>query len=172
MYEFFAKLKMWQKVVGVAVVLFVLLQVFSIGTLSSQTNPPVVQEPAWDSPQTRQLAERACFDCHSNETVWPLYGKVAPVSWLITRDVVDGRRHVNFSEWNTYAEEAEEFAEVIQEGEMPMAIFLPLHPEARLTDAEKQQLIDGLRATVAASPGGQQSGGEGGEEEHEEEEYE
>ncbi|MBI5081140.1 MAG: heme-binding domain-containing protein [Chloroflexi bacterium] len=48
-----------------------------------KTNPPVTAEPKWDSEQTRALAKRACFDCHSNETVWPWYSNVAPVSWLI-----------------------------------------------------------------------------------------
>src|SRR5687768_3027163 len=56
------------------------------------TNPPVRQEPAWDRPQTRALVARACFDCHSNETTWPWYSHIAPVSWLIQRDVVEGRR--------------------------------------------------------------------------------
>jgi hypothetical protein len=159
--------------IGIMVVVgvVVLLQLFSIPTLQQQTNPPVVQEPAWDSPQTRQLAQRACFDCHSNETQWPWYSKVAPVSWLITRDTIEGREHVNFSDWGRYSEEAEEFAEVIREGEMPLPIYLPLHPEARLSAAEQQQLIDGLVATVGQSQGSEQ-GEEHEEEEHEEEEYE
>src|SRR3954471_20544503 len=64
-----------------------------------QTDPPVVAEPTWDRPQTRSLAQRACFDCHSNETQWPLYTRVAPVSWLVTFDVLRGRRNLNFSAW-------------------------------------------------------------------------
>src|SRR5215831_3235209 len=76
----------------------VLIQLIPFGR--EHTNPPVTQEPAWDSPGTRELAKRACFDCHSNETVWPWYSRVAPVSWLTQRDVNGGRRHVNFSEWN------------------------------------------------------------------------
>jgi mono/diheme cytochrome c family protein len=55
-------------------------------------NPQVTQESRWDSARTRALAARACFDCHSNETVWPWYSNVAPVSWLIQRDVDEGRR--------------------------------------------------------------------------------
>src|SRR6478735_10619944 len=66
----------------------------------AHTNPPVRLEPAWDSPQTRELAARACFDCHSNLTKWPWYSNVAPVSWLIQRDVDGGRAALNFSEWN------------------------------------------------------------------------
>ena len=59
------------------------------------TNPPVIAEPAWDSPQTRALFFRACADCHSNETTWPWYSTIAPASWLITRDVMEGRATFN-----------------------------------------------------------------------------
>jgi hypothetical protein len=108
-------------------------------------NPPVVSEPTWDSPQTRALAKRACFDCHSNETVWPWYSYVAPVSWLVYNDTMEGRRRLNFSEWTSSLQRRTvEFAEVIQGGEMPPAVYLPMHPTAQLTAAEKQQLITGL----------------------------
>jgi len=60
-------------------------------------NPPVLAEPSWDSPQTRVLTARACFDCHSNATVWPWYSNIAPISWLVQHDVDEGRRAVNFS---------------------------------------------------------------------------
>ena len=107
-------------------------------------NPPVVSEPNWDSPQTRLLVKRACFDCHSNETVWPWYSYVAPVSWLVYSDTMQGRQRLNFSEWNNKSRDVREIAEVIQEGEMPPTIYLPLHPSAQLTAAEKEQLITGL----------------------------
>mgnify|MGYP001194389411 CR=1 FL=1 len=107
-------------------------------------NPPVSSEPNWDNPQTRTLAKRACFDCHSNESRWTLYAYIAPVSWLIYSDIMQGRSRLNFSEWNTHPQAAGEIASSIQEGEMPPAIYLPLHPEAKLTTAEKQQLITGL----------------------------
>jgi len=63
------------------------------------TDPPIVREPHWDSPRTRELTRRACFDCHSNETSWPWYARYAPVSWLVTSDVADARRDLNFSDW-------------------------------------------------------------------------
>jgi mono/diheme cytochrome c family protein len=108
-------------------------------------NPAVVAEPPWDSAQTRALAKRACFDCHSNESVWPLYSYLAPVSWLIYSDVMQGRARLNFSEWTSaQLRRAGEVTRVIQEGEMPPAIYLPMHPSARLTAAEKQQLSTGL----------------------------
>jgi hypothetical protein len=121
------------------------------------SNPPVTAEPQWDSPETQALAERACFDCHSNETVWPWYSHVAPVSWLLQRDVDEGREHLNFSEWDRPQDDADEAAEMVREDEMPPWFYLPTHPEARLTDAEKQTLIKGLEATF----------GSGGEHDHE-----
>ena len=131
--------------------LIVLIQFIPFGR--DHTNPAVVAEPNWDSPQTRALFFRACADCHSNETVWPWYSQVAPVSWLVVRDVVEGREQFNISEWGRPENEGDEAAETVQEGEMPLWFYVPLHPEANLTAAERQQLIDGLVATF---------GGEGG----------
>ena len=76
-------------------------------------------EPSWDSPETRALATQACFDCHSNETEWPAYSAVAPVSWLIQHDVSEGRAVLNFSEWQRPQEEAKEADEEVLEGEIP-----------------------------------------------------
>ena len=111
------------------------------------TTPPVTGEPTWDSATTRDLVERTCYDCHSNETKWPWYSNVAPISWLVQNDVNEGREHLNFSEWDRKQEHADEAAEEVRDGEMPLWVYLPAHPEARLTDAEKQQLISGLEAT-------------------------
>ncbi|MBL8058704.1 MAG: heme-binding domain-containing protein [Anaerolineales bacterium] len=114
-----------------------------------QTNPPVAAEPAWDSPATRALAQRACFDCHSNETVWPWYSKVAPAAWLVTRDVLGGRAQLNFSEWAVHAghNHADEAGELVTSGEMPLPLYVVMHPQADLTPAERQQLADGLLRT-------------------------
>ncbi len=118
-----------------------------------KTNPPVVSEPAWDSPQTRALAKDACFDCHSNETVWPWYAKIAPVSWLVKTDVNAGRSALNFSEWGQGEMEAGDLAETINEGGMPPAYYTLMHPNAKLSDSEKQALIIGLQASVGQSSG-------------------
>lgn len=149
-------------VVAAVAALLLLIQVVPYGR--AHENPPVVQEPNWDSAQTRELAQRACFDCHSNETVWPWYSNVAPVSWLVQHDVDEGRQYLNFSNWGQgeAAGEPDEMGEVIFEGEMPPAQFLITHPEAKLTDAEKQALADGLMRTAGMSP---VAGGEGGENE-------
>ncbi len=107
-------------------------------------NPPVVAEPPWDSPQTRELFVRACADCHSNQTRWPWYSHIAPVSWLVQRDVEEGRSKLNLSLWGSAKQELDDIPEVIREGSMPPRIYLPTHPEARLSDSEKEALIQGL----------------------------
>ena len=117
------------------------------------TNPPVAKEPAWDSPQTRDLVRRACFDCHSNETTWPWYSNVAPVSWLVQRDVNGGRSHLNFSEWDHPQRHAKDVAEQVKEGDMPPWFYLPMHPNAKLSDAEKSALIAGAEKTLGAQAG-------------------
>src|SRR5271163_751351 len=121
----------------------VLIQLVPFGR--QHTDPPVVKEPAWDSPQTRALAQRACFNCHSNETVWPWYSSVAPVSWLTQRDVNGGRSHLNFSEWNKPQRHAGHVVEEIKTGDMPPWFYLPMHPEARLSAAEQSALMAGFQ---------------------------
>jgi mono/diheme cytochrome c family protein len=127
---------------------FVLIQLVPYGR--NHSNPAVVSEPNWDSPQTRELAQRACFDCHSNETVWPWYSNVAPISWLTQHDTDEGREHLNFSTWGSGGQGREpgEAVETIAEGQMPPPVYLITHPEARLTSAEKQTLMEGLRTTI------------------------
>lgn len=129
------------------VALFVLIQLIPV----DRSNPPVTREVAWDSAETRAIAVRACYDCHSNETVWPAYAYVAPISLIVAHHVEDGRRVLNFSEWDR-ANHAHEIIEVIEDGEMPLDSYLPLHPEAKLTEAEKSQLIEGIKNTLANDP--------------------
>jgi hypothetical protein len=130
-------------VIGVAVLALSQLIVSPL-----KTNPPVVSEPKWDSPQTRTLAKRACFDCHSNETVWLWYSNVPPISWLVVSDTVRGRARLNFSEWGQRGVRTGETGEVIRGGEMPPSVYLITHPEARLSATDKQQLIDGLSRSL------------------------
>ena len=117
------------------------------------SNSPRTMEPLWDSATTRELARRACFDCHSNETAWPRYANVAPVSWLVQYDVDEGRAKLNFSEWARPQEEAGEAAEVMAEGEMPPSTYLLMHRTARLSASERQQLMDGLARTIGNASG-------------------
>ena len=127
----------------------------------SVENPPVSQGPSWDTPQTADLARRACYDCHSNEVVVPWYGHVAPVSWLLRHDVDEGRAAMNLSELDRPQEDAHEAGEEVLENEMPPLAYLALHPEARLTDAERQLLAAGLDATLGGEHASAHSSGAG-----------
>jgi hypothetical protein len=124
----------------------VLIQFIPFG--HDHTNPPVTKEPAWNSPETGDLIRRACYDCHSNETVWRWYSHVAPVSWLVQRDVNQGRRHLNFTEWDREQRHAKDVNAEVNTGDMPPWFYLPLHATARLSDTEKQALIDGAAKTL------------------------
>lgn len=110
-------------------------------------NPAAQREPAWDSAYTRELAVRACFDCHSNRTEWPWYAAIAPVSWLVQRDVDDGRRTLNFSEWDRPQRVAREAERAVREGAMPPRRYVVPRADARLSAAERQELILGFEAT-------------------------
>jgi heme-binding protein len=111
-------------------------------------NPPVTREPAWDSPATRELAKRACFDCHSNETEWPVYASIAPVSWLVQHDVTEGRGVLNFSEWHRSQEGAKDASEEVRQREMPPATYRFVHAHARLSTVEMERLANGLVKTM------------------------
>lgn len=114
----------------------------------AHANPPVVKEPPWDVSGTRELAVRACFDCHSNETRWPWYSHVAPLSWLVQSHVEDGRKSLNFSEWQRTYKDADEASEAVTEGYMPLDSYVVAHPRARLSPDEKERLAQGLEKTV------------------------
>ena len=134
--------------------LFLLAQLVPVWLL--QTNPRVTGQPTWDSARTATLVTDACFDCHSNATTWPWYSHVAPVSWLVTQDVVRGRSHLNFSEWQTGvgyggrspAELADRAARAVSSGDMPPSYYTIMHPKASLSTAQRQQLAAGLLASL------------------------
>lgn len=139
------------QILGGLVLLFGLIQLVPYGR--AQTNPPVTGEPAWDSPRTRALAVRACFDCHSNQTIWPWYSHVAPISWFLQNHVDGGRARLNFSTWNPQAPQkaAKHADREVERGDMPLSTYLWMHPDARLSDTDKAALVKGLRATFGAS---------------------
>jgi len=109
-----------------------------------RTNPQVtgeIEAPA----EVMDILRRSCYDCHSNETVWPWYSRVAPLSWKVVHDVDEGREEMNFSEWSGYperkrAKKIHEVWEEVSEGEMPPWYYTPLHPEVELSAADKETL--------------------------------
>ena len=117
----------------------------------TRDNPPVTGEPKWDKPATREVFFKTCSDCHSNETRYPWYSSIAPVSWMVERDIRDGRKHFNVSEWNRSERGGEDAAEQVQKGEMPIGLYLLMHPSANLNAAEKKKFADGLMKTFGGN---------------------
>jgi hypothetical protein len=126
----------------------------------ARTNPSIDPAHELQAPQpAASILQRSCIDCHSNRTVWPWYAQVAPVSWLLADDVKDGRKEMNFSEWTTFtprrqANKLKQVCEQIEQHEMPLWFYLPLHPKAKLTDADRKVLCDwakGERAKIIAA---------------------
>lgn len=119
-----------------------------------RSNPNISGEILAPSP-IKSILKRACYDCHSHETVWPWYSTVAPMSWLVAWDVREGREELNFSIWNQYSDKKKqkkfkEIVEEIDENEMPPWFYLPLHPEAWLSPEDNQQLREWATSSKVA----------------------
>lgn len=111
---------------------------------AAESNQTILREAQID-PDTLVIIERACQNCHSQKTVWPWYSHVAPVSWLLARDVQKARLHMNLSRWQGYSTDEQlrllsAIGSAVRNRQMPVQRYLLLHPEARLTDAERQQI--------------------------------
>ena len=136
--------------IGVIILFFILIQLIPV-TLS---NPAIIEDITAPR-KIKSILKRACYDCHSHETVWPWDSKVAPASWLLAWDVHEGREELNFSNWSRYAEKkrSKKFKEIVEEldeGEMPPWFYLPLHPEASLSPEDQQQLREWASKNVQA----------------------
>lgn len=115
-----------------------------------RTNPPVTGDLDAPAP-VKAILKAACYDCHSNETTWPWYSRVAPVSWLVARDVRSGRRHVNFSTWDQYDADrryaiARRALKEVQRGKMPPWFYVIKHPDGKMTP-EKQAVLEAWAKT-------------------------
>jgi hypothetical protein len=135
-----------------ALAVFLLIQLVPYGR--DHSNPAPTRAIAFDSPRTEQLATGACGDCHSDLTNWPIESSIAPASWLIQRDVEGGRSRLNFSEWDHPQPALSEVVGQIKGGGMPPLQYKLLHPDARLSDSEKADLVAGLTRTYAEDPPG------------------
>ena len=146
------KIIIW--LLGLAILGYLVLEVAQFVVFGLPDNPPVTHEVQWDSSRTEELWNRVCQDCHSNETIWPWYSYVFPSAVLVLDDVRDGREKFNVSTNNL--DEAKEIGEQIEEGEMPPSKYILLHPNANLTDEEKEQLMAGLSTTFNVSGEGEE----------------
>jgi heme-binding protein len=120
-----------------------------------RTNGPAAEDIGAPAP-VAEVMRRACHDCHSQATVWPWYGYVAPVSWLLAYDVTEARDHMDLSTWSALparkrAKRLDHIAEEVEDREMPPAIYRLMHPEARLDDASRAMLVEWARSAAAAT---------------------
>jgi mono/diheme cytochrome c family protein len=131
------------RVAAVLLLVFLALQLVPYGW--TKTNPPVTAAAPWPNEQAESVARTSCYACHSNETEWPAYSYVAPMSWLVRNDVEGGREEMNFSEWDEdSADTAEDSEDEIVEGRMPLPNYRRIHRDAQLSDQEAAVLIDAL----------------------------
>src|SRR5215831_1822233 len=130
-------MKTFRRITVAVIVVAVAIQLVPI----SRTNPPVETEVA--APYNVQaIITRSCYDCHSNETVWPWYSHVAPVSWVVVYDVREGRTDLNFSEWGSYSikEKGDKLDDIcgrVRRDEMPDGKYTLIHRNARLSNDER-----------------------------------
>jgi hypothetical protein len=135
-------MKSTHKILSLAAIILTLLLIQLAPV--ERTNPPVEKEITVPG-NVMGILRKACYDCHSNLTNWPWYSSIAPVSWLLVSDVLEGREELNFTTWNRYPDKKQsanrkKVWEEVNEGEMPLLAYRLLHPEAKLSAAEKEQL--------------------------------
>jgi cytochrome c551/c552 len=132
----------WLKKLAVGLIaVFIVVQFVPV----ARVNPTERGQLAAPS-EVQALLQRACYDCHSNETQWPWYSQIAPMSFLIARDVTEGRREINFSTWSQYNErrktrKLKEIAKQVEKGKMPQWYYVSLHPDAKLSAADRELII-------------------------------
>jgi hypothetical protein len=145
--------------------IFVIVVVLLIGAQFipvNRSNPPVtgqIQVP----PDVSRILRTSCYDCHSNETVWPWYSYVAPVSWMVAHDVHEGRSKMNFSTWQEMskkdqAEKVRKIWEHVSEGKMPPERYLIKHRNARLTEEDRRILHEWTQSWNAGTKAGEEAG--------------
>ena len=145
-------MKKWKLLLLAVLFGFAVAQFFN----PTRTNPPVKNDflTATQPPAAVAASLRvACYDCHSHETIWPWYAKIAPVSWLIVSDTTEGREHLNLSDWPTepdrVAKKLDRMNEVVDYREMPPKKYTLIHPNARLTEVQRREILDWTDATAA-----------------------
>jgi hypothetical protein len=147
---------------AVLIGLFVAIQLVSYGWWHE--NPPVVKDAPWPDAESRRIARESCYSCHSNETDWPFYAYVAPMSWLVRYDVESGRDELNFSDWDEFSDEADDAVEMVREGDMPLDRYTWIHRDAALAQAERDHLVDALMQMAGEDGDDDDSGrGNGGD---------
>jgi hypothetical protein len=134
------------KALGVIVAVLLLMQIYR----PAKTNPPENSAHTFAAnttmtPEVEHIFNTSCADCHTYSTEWPQYSYVAPISWIVTDDVNEGRRHLNLSDWASYPltrqqAKLESICEEIQDGGMPLRQYTWLHPRTALTQSQRETI--------------------------------
>ncbi len=128
--------------------LFVIIQFIPSGRPANQ---PIVGQDIFEiieiPAEVESLLKNACYDCHSQSVKYPWYSYVAPVSWLVARDVNMSREHIDFGNWGKLTKRKQikalgEIAEEIEDGNMPMQIYITMHSEANLTTEQRALIVN------------------------------
>ncbi len=139
--------KIIRKILVVLLIILVLIQFVRIDKTNPTTDSTkdfiIVTNP---DTETATILKTSCYDCHSNESTYPWYTNIAPVSWWIKHHIDEAREELNFSEWGNYKpkkanHKMEEAVELVEEGEMPMSSYTLIHGSAKLSEAQKEKLI-------------------------------
>ncbi len=139
---------MKKKIIYGIVILLVIIQFIPINhSVPEQITADHFYEATQPSPSVKATMDAACMDCHSFNTTYPWYSRVAPLSWWIQDHINEGREHLNFAVWNTYSDKKkdhklEELIEEVKEHEMPLDSYTWMHDEAKLTDEQRNELIN------------------------------
>lgn len=143
---------MIKKILKIVVIAIVVIFVGMQAIRPTLSNPPVDEALTINSrtqmtPDVASILDRSCRDCHTNKTVWPWYTKVAPVSWWLADHVNEGRQNLNMSEWGKLPKDRQDrklrqICDEIQDGQMPLSTYLPMHPAAKLSEQDKKTLCD------------------------------
>ncbi len=134
----------WSIIIAVVII----IQLIPSGkpdVIESNKNDLLVNNHIPDS--VSHILKNACYDCHSNETIYPWYAYIAPVSWLVSRDTKIGRENLNFSEWELLskmdkAKMLDEIVDEVESGAMPMSIYVVMHPEAKLSMSDRDMIMN------------------------------
>ncbi len=148
-------MKTTKKIIVLLLVVFIAMQLYRpeknqaqgahTALFLTETKPPK---------DVKLILEQTCYDCHSNDTKYPWYNNVAPVSYWMANHVKDGKKHLNFSDWENYSakkkdHKLEEVVEMIEDGEMPLKEYTWTHEEAKLTEIQRNAVIEWAKRTRA-----------------------
>lgn len=139
-------MKPWKKILIILLAIFIIVQFIrpdknvSAGTTSNDIASVYPMDP-----ELKDIFQKACYDCHSNQTNYPWYNQIQPFGWWLQNHIKEGKKELNFQEFGTYTlarqyKKLEETIKQVKDGEMPMPSYLWMHPEARLTAQEKEKI--------------------------------